>query len=221
MIEVKNLEKKFPDKYLFKDASFTINSGEFISVIGKNGTGKTTFLRILMGIDKKYSGSISFEKNDIKFGYVPQFRNIDDDYPLSVQSFIELNLQKDGFIIKNSNDKKRIKEALEKTGLTKLKNKPLGVTSGGEKQKTYLAQAIVNNPDILILDESTASLDGVAKEQLMTLVKKLNEENNMTIIFVTHDYELARKYTNQYLWFSDETIKIKKITELSENVFKE
>lgn len=221
MIEFINLGKEFPDKPLFKNVNFTLNDGDFLSVIGKNGSGKTTLIKILMGLEKPTSGKIKFDKNKVKFGYVPQFRNIDVDYPLSIQSFVELNLNKSGFIFKNKKDKSRLRDALEKTGLLELKDLPLGLASGGEKQKAYLAQAIVNKPDVLILDESTASLDGSAKEKLMELVQLLNEEQKLTVIFVTHDYLLAKKFAKKYLWFDQKRIEMKDITDLDERVFED
>ncbi|MGR3742479.1 ATP-binding cassette domain-containing protein [Companilactobacillus sp. DQM5] len=221
MIEFKNLSKIFSDKALFKNANFTINEGDFIGVVGKNGSGKTTLIKILMGLEKPSSGSVKFSKNKLKFGYVPQFRNIDGDYPLSIKSFVELNLKKSGFLFKNDKDKKRLEDALKKTGLLKLKDLPLGLASGGEKQKAYLAQAIVNDPDVLILDESTASLDGVAKEKLMEVVESLNKEKKLTVIFITHDYFLIKKYVDKYLWFENKQIKMKDISDLKEKVFEE
>lgn len=221
MIEFINLEKVFPDKTLFKNVNFTLNEGDFLSVIGKNGSGKTTLIKILMGLEKPTSGKIKFDKSKVKFGYVPQFRNIDADYPLNIQSFVELNLNKSGFIFKNKKDKVRLHDALKKTGLWELKDLPLGLASGGEKQKAYLAQAIVNKPDVLILDESTASLDGSAKEKLMELVQSLNEEQKLTVIFITHDYLLAKKFAKKYLWFDQKNVELKDIDELDERVFED
>ncbi|GKQ43473.1 ABC transporter ATP-binding protein [Companilactobacillus sp. RD055328] len=222
MIEFINLSKAFPDKTLFKNVNFTLEDGDFLSIIGKNGTGKTTLVKILMGLEKPTSGHIKFNKSKLKFGYVPQFRNIETDYPLSIQSFVELNLKKTGFIFKNKKDRLRLRDALQKTGLWDLRGLRLGLASGGEKQKAYLAQAIVNNPDVLILDESTASLDGSAKEKLMELVKSLNEEQGLTIIFVTHDYLLAKKFAHKYLLFDQKQIEMKEdIASLDERVFED
>ena len=221
MIEFINLSKTFPDKTLFKNVNFTLEDGDFLSIIGKNGSGKTTLVKILMGLEKPTSGYIKFDKHKLKFGYVPQFRNIDADYPLSIKSFVELNLKRTGFIFKNKKDRDRLHDALKKTDLWELKDLPLGLASGGEKQKAYLAQAIVNNPDVLILDESTASLDGSAKEKLMELTKSLNEEQHLTVIFVTHDYLLAKKFARKYLWFDQKQIEMKDIADLDERVFED
>ncbi|MDO1604972.1 ATP-binding cassette domain-containing protein [Lactobacillus sp. YT155] len=221
MIEFKDLSKEFSDKKLFENANFTINDGDFVGVVGKNGSGKTTLIKILMGLEKPSSGTIKLSKSKFKFGYVPQFRNIDSDYPLSIASFIELNLKKSGMIFKNQTDKDKLAQALEQTGLTEIKDLPLGLASGGEKQKAYLAQAIVNNPDVLILDESTASLDGSAKEKLMEVVQKLNQEQKLTVIFISHDYLLVKEYVQKCLFFENHHIDMKDVSELSEKVFED
>lgn len=221
MIKITNLKKEFSGRVLFENVNLELNTGDFVSVIGKNGTGKTTLVKILMGLEKPTAGTVSFDKAKVKFGYVPQFRNIDADYPLSVKSFVELNLKKSGYFFKTKKDKQRLHDALSKTELLKIQNLPLGLISGGEKQKAYLAQAIINEPDVLILDESTASLDGSAKEKLMELVQKLSDEQKFIVIFVSHDYALAKKYTDKYLWFDQQTIVIKDISELDERVFTE
>ncbi|WP_056945264.1 metal ABC transporter ATP-binding protein, partial [Companilactobacillus farciminis] len=192
MIAAKNLTKRFGNQLVFQDVNFKINQGDFLSLIGPNGSGKTTLVKILMGLEPKTSGELNFDHKQT-IGYVPQFRNIDNDYPLSIEAFIRLNLKFTLSPTKRHENDQLIQEILEKTGLTDLKDRPLGLASGGEKQKAYLAQALLNDPKILILDESTASLDVEVKMQLMDLVAELNKKYQLTVIFITHDYELTKK----------------------------
>ncbi|USQ68588.1 ATP-binding cassette domain-containing protein [Companilactobacillus allii] len=217
MIEAKNLTKKFGKQLVFQNVNFKINDGEFISLVGPNGSGKTTLVKIIMGMEKKTSGELLMDKTQV--GYVPQFRNIDIDYPLDIESFVRLNLKFTMNPKKRSEDNERIKQILEKTRLTKLRKRPLGLASGGEKQKAYLAQALLNDPKILILDESTASLDVEVKMQLMDLVQELNEKLKLTVIFITHDYALTKKYTHRALFFENNTIKPINVDEISEDMF--
>jgi len=112
-----------------------------------------------------------------------------------------------------------IKNILQETKLTELKNRPLGLASGGEKQKAYLAQALLNDPKVLILDEATASLDVEVKMQLMDLVQELNQKYNLTVIFITHDYELTKKYTSRALFFKNKTIEEVHVNDVSEAMF--
>ena len=217
MIEAKNLTKKFGKQLVFKDLNFQINDGEFISLVGPNGSGKTTLVKILMGLESKTSGELKFAKQTI--GYVPQFRNIDADYPLSIEQFIRLNLKFTFSPQKRRQDNELLNAIMEKTHLTDLRKRPLGLASGGEKQKAYLAQALLNNPKILILDESTASLDVEVKMQLMDLVQELNRTEHLTVIFITHDYDLTKKYTHRALLFKNKTIEEIPVNEISKSMF--
>lgn len=217
MIEAKNLSKSFGKQLVFKDLNFTINDGDFISLIGPNGSGKTTLVKIMMGLEQKTSGELKIDKQTI--GYVPQFRNIDLDYPLNIEQFVRLNLKFTMSPKKRRQDNEMINRILEKTKLTDLKDRPLGLASGGEKQKAYLAQALLNDPKILILDESTASLDVEVKMQLMDLVEELNHKYNLTVIFITHDYELTKKYTSRALFFKNKTIQEVNVNDVSEEMF--
>ncbi|TGD21498.1 ATP-binding cassette domain-containing protein [Companilactobacillus suantsaicola] len=218
MIQAKNLAKRFGNQLVFQNVNFTINDGDFLSLIGPNGSGKTTLVKIIMGLEKKSGGELLVDYKQV-IGYVPQFRNIDIDYPLNIEQFVRLNLKFTLSRKKRRQDNELIKTILEKTGLSKLKDRPLGLASGGEKQKAYLAQALLNEPKVLILDESTASLDVEVKMQLMDLVKELNEKENLTVIFITHDYDLTKKYTHRALFFKDQTLKEVDVSDVSEDMF--
>ena len=219
MIEAKNLTKKFGQQLVFQNLNFKINDGDFISLVGPNGSGKTTLIKIMMGLESKTSGELIFDKKQT-IGYVPQFRNIDLDYPLNIEQFIRLNLRFKFSLDQRQHDKDLIQAIMTKTHLTAIENRPLGLASGGEKQKAYLAQALLNDPKILILDESTASLDVEVKMQLMDLVQELNQKYNLTIIFITHDYELTKKYTHRALFFKDKTLEEINVNNVSEDMFK-
>jgi len=218
VIEAKNLTKRFGKQLVFENLNFKINDGDFISLIGPNGSGKTTLVKIMMGLEKKTSGELELDKKQT-IGYVPQFRNIDLDYPLDIEQFVRLNLKFTLSPTKRREDNELVKNILEKTRLTELKNRPLGLASGGEKQKAYLAQALLNDPRILILDESTASLDVEVKMQLMDLVQELNEKYKITVIFITHDYELTKKYTSRALFFKHQSIEEVNVNDVSEEMF--
>ena len=217
MIVANDLTKKFGKQLVFENLNFTINDGEFISLVGPNGSGKTTLVKILMGLESKTSGDLQISKQTI--GYVPQFRNIDLDYPLSIEQFVRLNLKFTFSPKQRKDDNELIQTIMEKTHLTTLKDRPLGLASGGEKQKAYLARALLNNPQVLILDESTASLDVEVKMQLMDLVQELNQKYHLTVIFITHDYELTKKYTSRALLFKNKTIESIDINDVSEKMF--
>lgn len=218
MIEAKNLTKRFGKQLVFQNLNFRINDGEFISLVGPNGSGKTTLVKILMDLEPKTSGELIVDKKQ-RIGYVPQFRNIDLDYPLSIEQFIRLNLKFTFSPNQRKHDRQQVENIMQKTHLMELRDRPLGLASGGEKQKTYLAQSLLNDPQILILDESTASLDVEVKMQLMDLVQELNKKYQLTVIFITHDYELTKKYTKRALLFKNKTIQDISVDKVSEDMF--
>lgn len=199
---------RFDTKTIFKNLNFQLEKGSMTALLGPNGTGKTTLINILMKLLVPTSGSFKFS-NDIRLGYVPQFRNIDAEYPLSIKAFVGLNAP----LIKTDKVKQEIKHELEETHLVDIQNTRMGEASGGQKQRAYLAQALLDHPNMIILDEATASLDPVAKEELMKLIKHLNQEHGMTVLFVTHDVSLAKQYMKTYLYLNHQTIKQGKMSE--------
>lgn len=208
VLEVENLTMRFDTKTIFKDVSFNLKEGSMTALLGPNGTGKTTLINILMKLLVPSSGSFEF-KNGVRLGYVPQFRNIDAEYPLSIKAFVGLNAP----LIKTRKVKEQIHQELAETNLLDIQNTRMGEASGGQKQRAYLAQALLDKPDMIILDEATASLDPSAKEELMDLIQHLNEEHNITVLFVTHDVPLARKYMKEYLYLNHGKIKQGKMNE--------
>ncbi|AEV94485.1 metal ABC transporter ATP-binding protein [Pediococcus claussenii] len=198
LVQVHDISVNFPDKKLFQNLSFDIDRREFLSVIGSNGVGKTTLIRAMLGQITPTSGEIKFREG-LKIGYVPQFRNIDADYPLSIRDFVALNLQDGNFPWLNKQERAQLDQILDETDLKSIQNTRMGRASGGQLQKAYLAQALVDDPDLLVLDESTASLDNERKYELLNLVQHFNEQHNLTVISITHDYALLKKYSTRYL----------------------
>lgn len=208
VLKVKDLTMKFDSKVIFQNLNFELKKGSMTALLGPNGTGKTTLINILMKLLIPTSGTFEFAKG-VKLGYVPQFRNIEADYPLSIRAFVSLNTP----LIKTKKIKERVTSELKETHLLSIQNTRMGEASGGQKQRAYLAQALLYKPNMIILDEATASLDPSAKEELMQLIKHLNEEHDITVLFVTHDVPLARKYMNNYLYLNHGTITQGKMSE--------
>ncbi|WP_283679318.1 ATP-binding cassette domain-containing protein [Lentilactobacillus sp. Marseille-Q4993] len=199
LIKVNNLEVAFSGRTLFKNLTFAIDQGEFLTVIGENGIGKTTLIRVLLNKLRPTTGTV-FRSKNIKVGYVPQFRNIDVEYPLSIRDFIALSFTGIKLPFLSGRERKAVERVIKLTGLTKIADHPLGLSSGGEKQKAYLASALVNEPNLLILDESTASLDPNTKIELLDMISKINREEHVSVLFVTHDLSLIDQYPDHFLW---------------------
>ncbi|KRN01303.1 ABC-type Mn Zn transport system, ATPase component [Levilactobacillus senmaizukei DSM 21775 = NBRC 103853] len=201
ILKLDNLGVTFPNHPVFKDLNLTINHGDFLSIVGKNGVGKTTLMRTILHQLRPTHGQVTYlpDPNHVKIGYVPQFRNIDADYPLTIEDFVGLNLTGWKWPWLSRTERQAVREILKETGLEAIAKRPIGQASGGERQKAYLAQALVEAPNLLILDESTASLDPVTKTDLLDLVQELNQCLDLTVLFVTHDIPMARKYSTEYL----------------------
>lgn len=206
-LSVKNLTYTIGDKKILDNISFDCNSGEVIAVVGKNGVGKTTLLNnILEKINKIDSIRLSGEQAN--FGYVPQFRQIDDELPLSVQDFVGLPLAKSIFPWLTKKEKKSILKSLEITNSTSQKDKSIGTLSGGEKQRVFLSQALVNKPNLLLLDEFTSNLDKNSELECMALVRDITKKENIITLCITHELSLIdKKFVDKILYLEEDCFK--------------
>lgn len=219
LLTLDHLAVRFPDRQVFQDLNLTLDHGHFLSIVGENGAGKTTLIRTLLHQLKPSAGTVRFFPNRkaIKIGYVPQFRNLDKEYPLTIRDFISLNLSGIHLPWLSRKERHAINQVIQQTNLAAIAQRPLGMASGGEKQRAYLAQALVEKPNLLILDESTASLDNVMKYDLLELVKKINREQKLTVIFVTHDLPLAKQYADEFLLLQRQGYQTGPIADLPED----
>ena len=199
-LKIKNLTYSIGDKTILDNITFSVASGNVVAVVGKNGVGKTTLLNnILEKLNK--TNQITLVGKNPTLGYVPQFRQIDEELPLSAADFVSLPIQKGFLPWLNKKEKTSIKKALELTNSLKLQNKSIGTLSGGEKQRVFLAQALVNKPNLLLLDEFTSNLDKTSEIECMTLVKKITKKENIITLCITHELSLIdEKYVDKILY---------------------
>ncbi|WP_367300628.1 ATP-binding cassette domain-containing protein [Leuconostoc carnosum] len=201
IIKTKDFGIRYGEKIVLSHANIDVPIGRFFAVLGENGAGKTSFVKALIGQNQQISGDL--QVNAQRIGFVPQFREITRDYPLTVSEFVGLNYNQGWHLWTNSSEKEAIQDALKRMDLLDIQNKRLGLASGGQKQRAFVAQALVQNPDLLILDESTASLDHEHKVQLLRIVKQLQETENLTILFITHELKLVSEFADGYLLFEN------------------
>lgn len=199
-LKIKNLTYSIGDKTILDNITFSVTSGDVVAVVGKNGVGKTTLLNNILEKLNKTSQITLVGENPI-LGYVPQFRQIDEELPLSAADFVSLPIQKGLLPWLSKKEKSSIKEALELTNSLKLQNKSIGTLSGGEKQRVFLAQALVNRPNLLLLDEFTSNLDKTSEIECMTLVKEITKKENIITLCITHELSLIdEKYVDKILY---------------------
>ena len=203
-LEVKNLAKHFDSDYpIIKDLSFSIKKGEIISFLGESGSGKTTFLKCIAGLEKINSGSISLNSvclNDKNTFINPQDRKIGfvfQDYPLfphlNLKDNITFNLSKKYF--------SNLDYILKLTSLKYLLNRYPHELSGGEQQRACIARALIREPELLLLDEPFSNLDTTIKESMREEIYKIIKETKTTTILVTHDINDAMNISDRILIF--------------------
>ena len=158
-----------------------MNKSEILTVVGPNGAGKTTLLRLILGAIKPSNGKISVKKGT-KIGYVPQKINIDPTLPLTVSRFLNLPMK---------TESKQVRICLEQAGVDNLSSKQLSEISGGEVQKVLLARALLNKPDLLILDEATRGMDHLASMEFYRRLEYLKKDLNCGIILVSHELHVV------------------------------
>jgi zinc transport system ATP-binding protein len=197
IFSVKDLQFSMHGQHILENISFEIYNGEYIAIIGPNGGGKTTLIRLLLGLEEPTSGEILlFGKQLKKFkewskiGYVPQRASlVDVNFPATVEDIVKMGrVAKRGFFAGLSKeDKFIVEDAMIKMDIVHLRNKMVGRLSGGQRQRVMIARALASSPEILILDEPNTGVDVKSQHRFYDLLKKLNEEENITILFITHD----------------------------------
>lgn len=212
-LNIKNLTYSIGDKTILDNISFSVSSGDVVAVVGKNGVGKTTLLNnILEKLNK--TNEITLVGENPTLGYVPQFRQIDEELPLSAKDFVSLPIQKGFLPWLSKKEKESIKNALSLTNSIKLENKSIGTLSGGEKQRVFLAQALVNKPNLLLLDEFTSNLDKTSEVECMTLVKEITKKENIITLCITHELSLLdEKYVDKILYLEKGCFKFMSIAD--------
>jgi zinc transport system ATP-binding protein len=197
LVFVKNISFSFGSTKVLEDINLSITTGDFLAIIGPNGSGKTTFLKIILGILEPYKGVIQLLGEDVKsfrqwdkIGYVPQKAiNIDAFFPVSVREVVAMGLlsKKDFPRFLRRRDEKVIDQALEQVDLKDFKTRRIGELSGGQQQRVFIARAIVNQPSLLFLDEPTAGIDAATQEKFYSMLGMLNQANKITFALITHD----------------------------------
>ena len=185
LVKLKNAGYQQNNKWLVEDVSLEVEKGKIVTLIGPNGSGKTTTAKIALGIHKNIKGNV--KKFTDKIGYVPQKISIDWTLPIRVRDFMLLT--------ENLNDD-TVDEALSLTGVVHLKNKNLGNLSGGEFQRVLLARAISKKPELLVLDEPVQGVDFTGEIALYELIKRISEELKCGILLISHDLHTVMTATD-------------------------
>jgi len=210
VLTCKNLTMYYDNHLAVKNASFSIEKGDYICIVGENGSGKSTLIKGILGLMKAKSGSIilgdGIRQNEI--GYLPQQTVVQRDFPASVFEVVLSGcLNKSGLRPFYSQKEKEIATAnINKLGMKHLKNKSYRELSGGQQQRVLLARALCATENILLLDEPVSGLDPIVTCEMYNLIKKLNSENGVTIIMVSHDISSAIENSDKILHMDTEVL---------------
>lgn len=202
----KNLSYKYDGVPVLNNLSFAVNNGEFFIVIGPNGSGKTTLMKIIAGLVKPRIGKLEIKGQPIKkykrkilarkIAFVPQ--QVPTDFPFVVEDVVLFGRSPHlgTFGLASCEDLSHSQQAMKFTEISHLARRRLNQLSGGECQRVFIARAICQNPDIIVLDEPTASLDIAHQLRIMDMMEKMKQEKNITVIMVSHDVNLAAMYAD-------------------------
>lgn len=209
MIKLVDVFKSYGDTEILKGININVKYGEFVSIMGPSGSGKSTLLNLIGAMDNPDRGKVFIDGVDISnfneeeltdfrkrnIGFVFQFFNLFNNLTVYENVYVPL-------LISGVDREKEIKETLSLLGLGDKINKFAHQLSGGEQQRVAIARAIIKRPKIVLADEPTGSLDSVNGEKILNILKELNRKNNITIVMVTHNEEIA-KYTDRIIRIRD------------------
>ena len=194
IIRAEHLDVGYAGKVVWRDATFEVRRGEFVAVIGPNGAGKTTLFRLLLGLQRPMGGALTVfgatpRRGNRRIGYVPQRHTIDNETHVAADALVRLGVSGTkwgpGFSFRS--EKEAAAEALEAVGATELGSKSLGALSGGELQRVFLAEALVGDPEMLLLDEPLSNLDLRRSRDLVEVIHGLVQSRHVTTLLVAHD----------------------------------
>ncbi len=221
-IHIENLNFSYGPVPVLEDVNVTLNDREFVSIVGPNGGGKTTLLKLILGLLEPQSGSVSVfgqvpAKGRKRIGYLPQYTSLDSQFPVSALDVVLMGrlgeTRRFGFYTKA--DRAAAHAMLERAGLASLHHRPLSALSGGQKQRVLIARALVANPKLLLLDEPTSSLDDFVEQELYDLLQELNKE--LTIVVVSHDVAYVSRYVEKVICVN-RVVHTHPVSEIDENL---
>ncbi|MCD4677487.1 MAG: ABC transporter ATP-binding protein [Desulfobacula sp.] len=201
-IILENISFAYKQRNILEDVNLLIKQNEFASIVGPNGGGKTTLLKLILGLIKPDRGVIrifgrSPDQVRHKIGYMPQYAHLDMDFPATVMDVVLMGRLAKKTLWFSKKDRAEALNALDKVGMTAFVNTGFNELSGGQKQRILIARALCSNPDVLLLDEPTANVDQQTEKNLFSILQKLNSQ--MTILLVSHDLGFVSKYVKSVI----------------------
>jgi len=197
IVDIQKLSVDYSGIKALDDISFGIAEGDFLGIIGPNGAGKSTLFRCMLGLHIQYDGGIKFFDQDIRdskkylsqVGYVPQKPVVDRNFPATIREVLSMS--------QNSNDPKKVDEALQKVWMHELADRRIGDLSVGQQQRVFIAKALVNSPKILVLDEPVTGIDMYNQDLFFQILGELNTKEKISIIWASHDLDAVERLASE------------------------
>ncbi len=227
-VEIKNLTVFYRDALALNDVSLAINEGKITGIIGPNGSGKSTLLKGMLGIIPVKKGEVKFfgnslEKYRSKIAYVPQRESIDWDFPITVEEVVAMGRirPKKWWSRTTMADREIVKETLKKVQLSDFSSRQIGQLSGGQQQRVFLARALAQEAELIVMDEPFVGIDMASQESILSIVQKLRDSGK-TVIIVHHDLSVVARYFDEVVLLNKTLIANGPIDEIlkSENIEK-
>ena len=219
MIVVEDMSFAYGKDNILTDVNLIIERQEYVGIIGANGAGKSTLMKLLLGQLTPTKGAVTVNAESI--GYVPQvgFHAV-NNFPASVEEIVMTGLHAEigMFHFPKKEHRKKVKETLELVGMAEYRKRMLSELSGGQQQRVLIARALIQNPELLILDEPLTGIDKEAGEMLYQLLAKLNREYGITIVMVTHNMEQVARFTGKFYHVSNGNVHLDKSSVLCDEV---
>jgi len=188
LLEIKDLSAGYDGNLALENVNLEVFSDDFIGIIGPNGGGKTTLIKTILGLIKPISGEMILHISKTNIGYLPQVNQIDKRFPISVIDVVRSGKSDTALFSsfhKNTKEKEKAESLLAEMGISAIRNKAIGELSGGQMQRVFLCRALMNNPELLILDEPSTYVDNNFEGELYLKLKEMNEQ--MAILLISHD----------------------------------
>lgn len=216
LIRVEQLTCRHGAVEALSDVSFNVSIGDYLGIVGPNGSGKSTLVRALLGLMPSYQGRISlFGQSRENFtawqrlGYLPQnLGPLNPAFPATVFEVVQLGLLAGKGLPRRlcRQDRLQVQELLELLGIEHLQRRMIGELSGGQQQRVMLARALVNDPELLVMDEPTAALDPEIRDRFYELVARMNKDKGTTVLLVTHDTGTIGQYASRMLYLDKKVL---------------
>jgi len=209
IFQFKDVSLGYGKKTVLKELNFVVEQGDFLGIIGPNGSGKTTILRAMLGLIKPRCGHI-FSSPRIHYGYVMQQQSLDSIFPFTVWEIALMGWCGRINPLKSigAEGRKKVEDALRITDVWKVKDRPYRELSGGQKQRTLIARALATEPSVLLLDEPTSDLDIRGEKQIMELIDYIHQKLKVTIILVSHLLHIVLNHAEKIMFLNQKEAKI-------------